>query len=162
MWQLLQFIRADEGIHFREFCRQLLAVTLDQTSGHDESPSWPFGLERRHLQDGVYGFLLGRFNEAAGVDDDDIGATGIVGEGIAALRGQAEHDFTINQIFGTAQADHTKAWFGSCHDVRCAFPLTGMDVKACSLRHWLSNSEVKYARLPSGERISPKQPSSRS
>ena len=59
----------------------------------------------RHLQDGVDGFLLGGIDEAARIDDDDVGV-GRVRRQLVARGGQlAHHDFGIDEVLGTAETD---------------------------------------------------------
>jgi hypothetical protein len=50
-------------------------------------------------------------DEAAGVDDDDIGAVGFGDERVAVLRELAEHAFGIDEIFRTAEADESESGF---------------------------------------------------
>jgi hypothetical protein len=55
-----------------------------------------------HFEDGVYGFLLGVVNEAAGVDNEDIGFIGMGGETGAGTVEQAHHDLGVDEVFGAA------------------------------------------------------------
>ena len=60
-----------------------------------------------HFENGVDGFLLGRIDEAAGVDDEHVGLIGMRRELVPARGELAHHDFAVDQILGTAQADKT-------------------------------------------------------
>jgi len=60
-----------------------------------------------HLQDALDGFLLGRLEERAGVDDDDVGLFGLGDEGHAGLLEVADHDLAIDEIFRATEGDET-------------------------------------------------------
>ena len=60
---------------------------------------------RGHFQDRVDRFLLGAFDERAGIDDDDVGIFGARGQFGSGPRQQAHHDFAVHQVLGAAQAD---------------------------------------------------------
>ena len=64
-----------------------------------------------HLEDGVDGLLLGGVDEAAGVDDEDLGVFGAGGELGAAAMEQAHHDLGVDEVLGAAERD--EAYFGS-------------------------------------------------
>ena len=54
------------------------------------------------IQNGVDGFLLGRFNKAAGVHHDHLRPGGIAGNGIAGGRQLGQQLFAVYLIFGAA------------------------------------------------------------
>ena len=58
-----------------------------------------------HLEDGVDGLLLGGVDEAAGVDDEDVGVFGAGGELRAAAMEQAHHDLGVDEVLGAAERD---------------------------------------------------------
>ena len=60
-----------------------------------------------HVEDGRDRLLLGRLDEGAGVDDQDIGLGRIGRELDAVLLEDAEHDLCVNEILGTAKTDET-------------------------------------------------------
>ena len=55
-----------------------------------------------HFEDGVDGFLLGCVDEAAGVDDEDVGLFGPGGQACAAAIEKAHHDLGVDQVLGAA------------------------------------------------------------
>jgi hypothetical protein len=64
-----------------------------------------------HLEDGVDGLLLGGVDEAAGVDDDDLGVFGARGELGSVVVEEAHHDLGVDEVFGAAEGD--EAYFGA-------------------------------------------------
>jgi hypothetical protein len=58
-----------------------------------------------HLEDGVDGLLLGGVDEAAGVNDDDLGIFGARGEFGSVVVEQAHHDLGVDEVFGAAEGD---------------------------------------------------------
>ena len=102
---LFQFARAHHGIDFGNVLLNLVAEAFDQASGDDEFPGLAAGLVGGHLKDGVDRFLLGAFDERAGVDDDDVGVLGAAGEFGSGAREQAHHDFAVDEVLGAAETD---------------------------------------------------------
>ena len=84
-----------------------VAVALDEAAGDDEALGFAavLLLVLDHLEDGVDGLLLGGVDEAAGVDDDDLGVFGAGGELGAAVVEHAHHDLGVDEVFGAAEGD---------------------------------------------------------
>src|ERR1051325_586378 len=70
---------ADESIHLGQRRFQVVAITFDQTAGHDQSRRFAVGLQARRFENGIDRFLLGRVDETAGVDDEGVGLVGVSG-----------------------------------------------------------------------------------
>ncbi len=66
-------------------------------------PTRPCLLQLEHLADDGERFLPGRLDEAAGVDDDDIGPVGVRSQGVAVLGQLAEHALGIDQVLWAAK-----------------------------------------------------------
>ena len=107
----VQFARAEHRVHIRYISANLIAVAFDQAARNDQllCAASVADLVIRHFQDRVDAFLLGRIDERAGVDDDDVGVL----RGWSQLRTgvvqKAHHHLTIHQIFGAAERDKTDA-----------------------------------------------------
>jgi hypothetical protein len=98
-------VEPQDGIRLGQLGGQPLAVPLRQAPhGHHRSgPAARF--EIRGLQDGVDRVLLGRLDEAAGVDDRDVGGRRVVGH-LPSLRRQAPGQlFGVDLVAGAAQGD---------------------------------------------------------
>ena len=68
-------------------------------------------------------FLLGRIDERAGVDHEDIRVIGTRGDLHPARKHAAEHDLGVDQVLGATQADHSH--FGAhCDAIRQLRPKT--------------------------------------
>ena len=93
---------AYDCVYFGDVFLDLVAVTLDQAAGYDESLGFAavLLLVLDHLEDGVDGLLLGGVDEAAGVDDEDFGVFGVGGELAAGVVEQAHHDLGVDEVFG--------------------------------------------------------------
>src|ERR1039458_3283270 len=102
-----QLVGADEGIHFGEFGADIAAEPLHQAAGDDQFPGAADFLVLGHLQDGVDGLLFGGVDETARVDHEDVGLIGMGGEFVPSGDELTHHDFTIDEVFGTAQTDET-------------------------------------------------------
>jgi hypothetical protein len=59
------------------------------------------------LKDGTDTLFLGRVDEAAGIDENDIGIIGLRGQLITVARGITEENFCVDQIFCAAKADQS-------------------------------------------------------
>ena len=73
----VDFVGPDDGIDLGHVFPDIAAVALDQAAGHDQPLRPADFLVLRHLQNRVDGFLLGRIDETAGVDDQDIRLIGM-------------------------------------------------------------------------------------
>ncbi len=80
---------ADDGVDLGDVLADLVAVALDEAAGDDEllGAAAVGLLVLDHLEDGVDGLLLGGVDEAAGVDDEDLGVFGVGGELAAGASG---------------------------------------------------------------------------
>jgi hypothetical protein len=61
------------------------------------------------FENGIDTFFLGGVDERAGVDDDHVGAGGVIGDFDAALHQRTEHDLGIDQVLGATEADQADA-----------------------------------------------------
>jgi len=111
-----EFAGADYGVYFGDVLLNLVAVALDEAAGYDDALGFAtvLLLVLDHLEDGVDGLLLGGVDEAAGVDDDDLGVFGAGGELGTVVVEQAHHDFGVDEVFGAAEGD--EAYLGASFD----------------------------------------------
>ena len=89
------------------FLADIAAIALHQAAGDDQLLGAADFLVLGHFEDGVDRLLLGGIDEAAGVDDEHVGLIGMRRELVAFGDELAHHDFTIDEVFGTAQTDET-------------------------------------------------------
>ena len=90
---------AGEDVDFAELFAQLLLVAFAETAGHDQNRIL---LARRvEVDNGIERFCLGRIDEAAGVDNDDVGFFAV---GCQFVRFEpSHHHFGIDQVFRASQ-----------------------------------------------------------
>ena len=108
-----EFAGAYDGVDFGDVLLDFVAVALDEAAGDDDALGFAavLLLVLDHLEDGVDGLLLGGVDEAAGVDDDDLGVFGVGGELGAVVVEDAHHDLGVDEVFGAAEGD--EAYFGA-------------------------------------------------
>ena len=92
-------------IDLGHLARELVRVALREAPRDDEALAAAVGLVARHLEDGVDRLLLRLADEAAGVDDDDVGARRVVDVREAGALGDAEHHLGVDAVLGAAEAD---------------------------------------------------------
>ena len=103
---LFNLVDAHEGVHFGEEFGQFVAKTLRETAGDDEALAPVLGFaEFAGFEDGIDAFFLGGVDEGAGIDDDDIGAGGVVGDLDTFFDKRAEHNFGIDEVLGATEGD---------------------------------------------------------
>src|SRR5450631_1022014 len=95
-------VGADELIDFGHLGRQLFRVALRQTAGDHQSLAAPRLLVLGHLEDGIDRLLFGLADEAAGVDDDDLGGLWRRNQLVSRVGRVPEHDLGVDAIFGAA------------------------------------------------------------
>ena len=96
---------ADDPVQLRQLFQQLPLIALGKASGGNQHLARPGLFEVAVFDDGVDGFLLGLFDESAGVDDDDLGMFGIRGELKAAFGQRAQHDLAVYLVFAATKID---------------------------------------------------------
>jgi len=104
---VFQFAGADDGIDLGNVALNLVAIALDQTASDDQPLRLAAvgDLVLHHFKDRVDRFLLGRFDEAACVDDQNLRILGVWGQLAASAVEQAHHNLGIHQILRAAQRD---------------------------------------------------------
>ena len=110
-----QLAGADDSVDFGDVLLDFVAVAFDEAAGDDDALGfaviWAADFVLDHLEDGVDGLLLGGVDEAAGVDDDNLGVFGARGELGSVVVEQAHHDLGVDEVFGAAERD--EAYFGA-------------------------------------------------
>ena len=94
---------AAENVDFGQLAAHFVRVALHQTAGHDQTLHAAGLLVLRGLEDGLDGFGLCRFDEAAGVDHADVRLAHILRDLPARVAHQGEHMLAVHQIFGAAE-----------------------------------------------------------
>ena len=79
-----------------------------QAAGDDDPLEQARPLAVEHLVDHAQRFLPGRVDEAAGVDDDQVGLLRVRDQDVAILREEAEHPLGVDQVLGATQAHETR------------------------------------------------------
>ncbi len=68
----IELVGAEDGIDFRDIFPDLIAIALHQATGDNEPLRAAGLLVFGHFKDRIDGFLFGRINEAASIDDDHV------------------------------------------------------------------------------------------
>ena len=87
----------------RQLPAHFVRVALHETAGDDQTLHAAGLLVLRGLEDGLDGFGLCRFDEAAGVDHADVRLAHILRDLPARVAHQGEHMLAVHQIFGAAE-----------------------------------------------------------
>ncbi len=108
----LQLASAHHRIDLGNVAANLVPKALHEASGNDQPPGFPAirDLVLRHLQNRVHRLLLGRVDEAACVDDQNLRVLGARGQLAAGAVKQPHHHLGVHQIFRTAQRDEADSW----------------------------------------------------
>ena len=101
------FAGADDRVYFGNLLENLVAVAFHQAAGDDEFFGGAEFFVLGHFEDGVDGFFLGGFDEAAGVDDQDFGVVGARRQFVAFARENAHHDLAVDEVLGASEGDKT-------------------------------------------------------
>ena len=104
-------LHAQKAVHLRHLRGQIAGIALGQAAGDEQLLQPARLLVLRHLEYGVDGFHLGGLDEAAGVDEDDVGLGGVSHDRVALLRQEAQQVLRIHAVLGTAQRDHSHGRF---------------------------------------------------
>ena len=96
---------ADHLIDLGHFLQQHLLLPLGQAAGDDDPLDRPRPLPLEHLADRGQRLLARGVDEAAGVDDHQVGVLRVGDQDVAVLRQEAEHPLGVDEVLGTAEAD---------------------------------------------------------
>jgi hypothetical protein len=96
---------ADELVDLGAVDQQRFFLSLGEAARDNHSAELALAFELEHFVDGAERFLPGLLNKAAGVDDGEVGALGVIHQLVTVELQHAEHPLAINQILGTAEAD---------------------------------------------------------
>ena len=105
---------------------QRFLLPLGQAAGDDHAAELALALELEHLVDRGERLVPGRLDEAAGVDDDEVGALRLVDQLVAVELQQAEHPLAVDEVLRAAEADEGVGAFVGRGSV---------DLKLVSFRH---------------------------
>ncbi len=97
-----ELARADDRVHLWYLLADRVAIALHQAAGHDQAARPAKFLVLGHFEDGVDRLLLGGFDKAAGVDDDDVSFVGARRDLISLARENAHHHLAIHEVFRAA------------------------------------------------------------
>ena len=107
---IFELAGSHQRIDFGNLLEDLIAIALNQASGHDQffghAEFFVFG----HFQNRVDRFFLRRGDEAARIDDQDVGFFRARRKFIAVSRENAHHHLAIHEVFRATQADESCFW----------------------------------------------------
>ncbi len=103
----LHFAGPHDGIHFRNLFENLIAKSLDKASGDDELARRAKFLVLGHLQNRVDGLFLRRLDEAARIDDEDLGFIRSRRQFVAFARKNTHHHLAIHEVLRATQANES-------------------------------------------------------
>jgi hypothetical protein len=120
--ELQHVARAEQVIDLGQLVRELVRMTLTQATGHDELLAAAFFLVACQIEDRVDRLLARRVDEAAGVDDDDLGVTRVVDVLVAFALGHPQHDLGVDPVLRTAEAHEMDGAHEGIRAVQPGFP----------------------------------------
>ena len=98
-----EFVGAEDGVDIGNVLLDIGPEAFDETAGDHEALGFAGSFVFGHFQNGVDGFLLGGVDEAAGVNNDDVGIGRLGSKLVAVCHELAHHDLGINEIFWAAE-----------------------------------------------------------
>ena len=111
------FAGADHRVHFGNLLADVVAETLDHAARDNQFLRAAEFFVLGHFQDGVHRFFLRRLDEAAGVNDQDVGFARARRKFVTSARENAHHHLAIHEVLRASQADksdflHAERSFG--------------------------------------------------
>ncbi len=118
--ELEHVARPEEVVDLGHLLGELPGVALREAPGDDELLAGADALVLGELEDRVDRLLLRLADEAARVDDDDLGVVGLLDDAPAVPARHAEHDLGVDPVLDASEADevnlaiaHTRGALGS-------------------------------------------------
>jgi hypothetical protein len=108
-----QLAGADDGVDLWDILLNLVTVAFNQAAGDDDALGLAaiLLLVLDHFEDRVDRLLFGRVDEAAGVNDDDLGVFSIRRQFGSIVVEQPHHHLGVNEVLRAAKGD--KAHLGT-------------------------------------------------
>ena len=104
---LLILVDAEDRIDLGHLLADGFRVALGEAARRHQQAAHAGLLVLRHFKEGGDGLLLGGLDEAAGVDDDDLGPGRVIDD-LIAVRGEvAEHLLGIDAVFAASQGNES-------------------------------------------------------
>ena len=110
--ELEHVARAEEVVDLGHLRGELAGVPLREAAADDELLAGPDALVLGELEDRVDRLLLRLADEAAGVDDDDLGLVRLLDDAPAVAPRDAEHHLGVDAVLDAAQADEVDLAIG--------------------------------------------------
>lgn len=107
---VVALFEADDCVDSVGFGEQFFALSLRQAAGDDNLFDFAFSFLVEGVIYRIQGLGFGRFDEAAGVYNEDIGVVGIGGYNKSGQGDLCEHSLGIDDIFWTAERDKTDGY----------------------------------------------------
>jgi hypothetical protein len=110
----VELVEPDEGVDLGQALGEFVPVALNHASRDDQALQSAGFLQLSGFQNGVDRFFARGLDEAARVDDDDLGFLRILDELASRTVEVAQHDLRIDEILGATEADHPhsrRSWF---------------------------------------------------
>ncbi len=104
---LVEIFHPQPGVDLRVFLAEQAYVSFDITSDSDDFLLFGLLFKGDRILQAVLGFLFGRLDESAGVEDNNLRFLGISDKRVSGLFHVAEHDLAVHQVLRTAIADES-------------------------------------------------------
>ena len=102
---LLATKNANQVIDARARFQQGFLVALGEAAGNDDAPGRSAAFQFEHLTNRGERLFASSLDEAASVDNDEIGTFRLVNQAVAVELQQSQHPLAIDEVLGAAQAD---------------------------------------------------------
>lgn len=90
---------------------EVFFFALGEAASDNDAFYFALFFQSEHFANNAEGFLSRRFNETAGVDDDEVGAVGVGRQRVAILDEFAQHALGVYRVFRATQTDESKRAF---------------------------------------------------
>jgi hypothetical protein len=95
----------DQSVNFRDVCKELGLVPLDEASRDDDALALPSGFHVHGIPDRFQRLGFATFQEPARVNHDGICGRGVIRNREPILGKETEHPLAVHEVFRAAKAD---------------------------------------------------------
>ncbi len=100
-------------------------IALGQTACGDEDPAGAFLLQLAMFENRIDRLLLGFFDKAAGIDDDDFSFLRVVGQLETVVNERAQHELGVHLVFRASEIHESDGGFAGGNSRLCMGGLLG-------------------------------------